>query len=227
MGKSYARGRDNQGADIMISARVDLELMKMAVKELKTLEEKARPQKMDVSSVATPTTLSHEEWVAWMELQGEVEYEEEHAAAEASALDAIGGKAKGQSKTGKTKGKGKGKDKDGGRPAWSERRACHDCGVVGHMIRDCPAATKGKVSAMEESEASLAPTTRGTIASFVAKCRAVGCGSDREWRSVGAHGVATVDQRAEACKDVFEEARVGSDDPIRFSSNCSLTLMPK
>ena len=56
MGKSYARGHGEQVAEIMVSAKADLEFVKMAVKELKTLEEKARPQKMDMSPVAAPAT---------------------------------------------------------------------------------------------------------------------------------------------------------------------------
>ena len=43
----------------MVFARVDLEFMKLAVEYLKTLDEKARPQKMDASSVAVSTTFYH------------------------------------------------------------------------------------------------------------------------------------------------------------------------
>ena len=47
---------DRYNQSIMVSARADIELMKEAIEELKTFEEKARPQKMDVSSVAVPDT---------------------------------------------------------------------------------------------------------------------------------------------------------------------------
>ena len=115
MSKSYPRGLDDEGKPAMVSARLDLEPMKMAIEELKTLEEKSRPQKMDVSSVAAADAFTHEEWVAWMEWQGDKEYEEE---AENPSLDAIGGKAKGKGK-GNNKGNhdlAKGKGKGRGRP---------------------------------------------------------------------------------------------------------------
>ena len=113
MSKSYPKDLDLEGKPAMVSARVDLEFMKMAIKELKTLENKSRPLKMDVSSVAAVDTFTHEEWVAWMEWQGDEEYEEEE---QSQSLDAIGGKAqgkgKGKNKGKDTKGKGKGKGKD-------------------------------------------------------------------------------------------------------------------
>ena len=36
-----------------------MEFTKLAVEELKTLEEQAKPQKMGVSAVAAPTTFTH------------------------------------------------------------------------------------------------------------------------------------------------------------------------
>ena len=68
--KSYPKGVDELGQPVMVSARVDLEFMKAAIDELKTFEKKARPKKMDVSSVNVPEVFSHEEWVSWMEWQG-------------------------------------------------------------------------------------------------------------------------------------------------------------
>ena len=47
------------GRPIMVSAREDLELMEAAIGELKAFDEKARPQKMDVSSFAVPESYSH------------------------------------------------------------------------------------------------------------------------------------------------------------------------
>ena len=74
---------------------------------MKVLDEKARPQKMDVSSVGAPELYSHEDWVSWMEAgpwPGDVEptYDQD----DAPSLDAIGGKSK---------GKGIGKDVKGGK----------------------------------------------------------------------------------------------------------------
>ena len=58
----------NPSADpVSTSARADLELMKEAIDELKTLDEKARPQKMGVSSMSAPELHLHEDWAAWME----------------------------------------------------------------------------------------------------------------------------------------------------------------
>ena len=72
-----------------------------------------------------------------MEWQGDEEYEEE---VDNLSLDAIGGKAKGKGQKDKSKGTGKGKEKGKERTAWVERRACHGCGVLCHILRDCPAA---------------------------------------------------------------------------------------
>ena len=102
MSKSYPKGR------------VELWFMKVAIEELETLEEKARPQKMHVSPLAVADVFSHEEWVSWMEWRGDEQYEEQN---ENPSLDAIGGKATGTGKSKKGKGKGKPKDKGKYRPA--------------------------------------------------------------------------------------------------------------
>ena len=69
----------NPGADpVLTSARADFELMNGTIEELKTLDEKARPQRMDVSSMSIPELDSHEDWVAWMEA-GPWPGDEEHA----------------------------------------------------------------------------------------------------------------------------------------------------
>ena len=106
----------NAAADhVMAPARADLELMKEVIEELKTLQEKARPQKMDVSSMGALELYSHEDWVAWM-MAGPWPGDEEPTCDQegAPSLDAIGGKGK---------GKGKGKDGKGGKgfggKAWS------------------------------------------------------------------------------------------------------------
>ena len=109
----------------MVSARVDPEFTKMVIEELKSLEGKSRPHKMDVLSVDAADAFTHEEWVAWMEMQGDEEYEEE---AENPSLDAIGGKAKGKGKgkkkgkddLAKGKGKGRGRDRQQRRLVWIE-----------------------------------------------------------------------------------------------------------
>ena len=93
----------------MISAKIDLELMKMAVEELKTLKEKARLQKMDVSSVAVANRFTHEEWVSWMEWQPVTRTTRKKPRGCLWILF-----------FGKAKGKGKGNKKD--RLAWIERR---------------------------------------------------------------------------------------------------------
>ena len=67
------------------------------------MDEKVRPQKMNVSSMIAPALDSHEDGVAWMEA-GPWPGDEEHAHDQevAASLDAIGGKGKGK---GKSKGK--------------------------------------------------------------------------------------------------------------------------
>ena len=203
MSKSYPKGQDHSGNPIMIQARDDLEFMKMAIEDLKVLDEKARPQKMDVSALGEASEeqeFSHAEWQQWTEYCATCEDETGY---ENPSLDAIGGKSKGKGKKGKGKGKGKDKGKDTTRTAWVERRACHGCGVVGHILRDCPAAAKPKVSAVEESPPAQVLRANGTFVSFCVKRRPVGCSTDSNWRSVGAHGLATVDYRANACDNDF------------------------
>ena len=64
MGKSYPKCVDDKGKSAMVSARVGLEFMKVAIEELKSLEEMSKPQKMDVSSVAAAEAYTHQEWDA-------------------------------------------------------------------------------------------------------------------------------------------------------------------
>ena len=147
----------NPGANpVLTSARADLVLMEEAMEELKTLDEKAQPQKMGVSFMSAPELYSQGDWVAWTEA-GQWPGDEWHAYDQdvASSFDAIGGKGgkgkgKGKGKEGKGfgggrswgKGKGYGKGKAWGDQAatWVEHCACNGCNEVGHMLRDCPKA---------------------------------------------------------------------------------------
>ena len=167
-------------------SRSDFKMMQACVKELKKLEDKARPQKMDVSS-AVQLEYSHQQWVEWME-QG---YPDEEAAPawteEAPSLDALGKaggkggkgwKGKGKGKGGwqgnwKGKGKGKGKDDGGkGQTTWVETRACHNCGETGHLAWQCRKEKKVRSANSVESQpqqasaAPAAPAPSGTFASL-------------------------------------------------------------
>ena len=62
--KNTVRDKDGQDTVVDMLIREDIELMKKATEDLLTLEVKARPTKMDVSSLVT---YNHEEWVTWME----------------------------------------------------------------------------------------------------------------------------------------------------------------
>ena len=172
-------------------SRSDFKKMQTAVRELKKLEDKARPQKMDVSS-AIEIEYSHHRWVDWME-QGCPE--EEPASAwpeEAPSLDAIGkaggkggkggwkGKGKGKGKgnwqswqgnSGKSKGKGKNNDVGKGQTTWVETRACHNCGETGHLAWQCTKEKKPReANSLEAQQQTQSPTTAlkplGTFASL-------------------------------------------------------------
>ena len=67
---------------------------------------------MGVSYFAAPESYSHEERVAWMEWQGDEEYEQIEEAT--PTLDALGGKGKGKGKGKDGKGFGKGRGKGQG-----------------------------------------------------------------------------------------------------------------
>ena len=81
---------------------------------------------------------------------------------------------------------------------WVERRACHGCIEIDHILRDCPKAAgagKGRATSLALEDGSAAaprgPVSRGAFASFALKRRPVGCASDSVWRSVGSCGMAT------------------------------------
>ncbi len=113
------------------------------------------------------------------------------------------GKGYGDGKGGNDAGKGYGKgygEKGYGESEWIERRACHGCNEVGHILRDCPKAggagkDRAASLALEDGAATApgGPVSRGTFASFAVKRRPVGCASDSVWRSVGSCGMAMAD----------------------------------
>ena len=131
------------------------------------------------------------------------------------SLDAISGKAKGKGKgkkgkskddLAKGKGKGRGRDQQQQRPVCIEKRACHGCGVVGHILRDCTAVVaKRGVSGVDGAEVAPSAPARGTLASFVVKRHPMGCSGDCEWRLMNARGSATVDREVELRDCVLEE----------------------
>ena len=87
-------------------------------------------------------------------------------------------------------------------PSWVERRACHGCKEIGHILRDCPkaaAAGKGRAASVALEDAAGPPRNGGAFASFAVKRRPVGYVSDSAWRSEGSYGSATVDCEAKLC----------------------------
>ena len=151
---------------------------------MKNLEERSRPVKMDISAAAavdTPWDWTPEEYSNWYAAGcPDDEPEPTYAEEPTPTLDAVGkgGKGKGKGKTGKgygnwkggngnwgggkgndwnnKGGKGKGKENGKGAGTWVEKRACHNCGEVGHLAWQCTQPKKGKGGANSVDGAALA-----------------------------------------------------------------------
>jgi hypothetical protein len=131
-----------------VDIRGDFDAMRATIEELKNLEDRLRPAKMDISAaIEKEQEHSHQEWVAWAASWNpdvaQPTYEDP------GSLDAVGRKGKGKGSKG-DRGKGKGKDRTGkgagtstsaARPAYDpskETCICHDCGQAGHIAWYCP-----------------------------------------------------------------------------------------
>ena len=117
--------------------------MRAAVEELKNLEDRSQPAKMDISAaIEKEQEYSHQEWVEWS--AGWTPDVAQPTYEDTGSLDAVGRNGKGKGGKG-DKGKGKGKGKYGtgagaststDRPAYDpskETRTCHECGLTGHI----------------------------------------------------------------------------------------------
>ena len=112
--KRYVLSKQQPGDDVP-DIRGSFDQLKKAVEELKELEDKSKPVKMELSAVLEKDDYTAQEWIDYWESGGEEWPAEEWPEEPPPSLDALGRKGKGKGKSkgkdGKGEGKGKGKGK--------------------------------------------------------------------------------------------------------------------